>query len=98
MVFILHTFKKEKMNTEKTTLAVCLGGRIFVPCQNFAECSNAVKNYISLNNFGSSDFYRRKDAGLILHPYKGRIAHVSYNGRVWEQKGKEITDLSKNDL
>jgi len=80
-------------------LLVCLGGKKHIPCKTFADCSAAIQIHIAGNNFGASDFYKRKDAGVILHPVKGIIAHVSYNGRVWEgEAGKEITDLTKNDL
>jgi len=62
-----------------------------------------VRAYISKYNLGSSDFYRKKNAGIIMHPTKGPFAHVSYNGRVWEGSNvasltrSEITDLTKND-
>ena len=80
-------------------LLVCLGGKKYSACKDFAACSKAIQEHISLNNFGVSEFYKKKNAGIILHPEKGLIAHVSYNGRVWEgEAGKEITDLTKNDL
>ena len=80
-------------------LLVCLGGKKHIPCETFADCSAAIKIHIAGNNFGVTDFYKKKNSGHVLHPTKGLIAHVSYNGRVWEgEAGKEITDLTKNDL
>ena len=84
-------------------LLVCLGGKKYIPCETFADCSAAIKAYIIFNNFGSNDFHKRKNPGIVIHPIKGQIAYVSYNGRVWEGNNqiagrKEITDLTKNDL
>ena len=83
-------------------MLVCLGGKKYIPCEDFAACSAAIKKHIAAHFYGANDFYKGKNAGVILHPKKGEIAYVSYNGRVWESQigkpTKEITDLTKSDL
>ena len=88
-----------KMDIENNScLLVCLGGKKYIPCETFSDCSEAIKDHITVNYFGASDFYKKKNIGVILHPIKGHIAHVSYNGRVWEESGIEITNLSAKDI
>ena len=94
------------MNTvaQQNSLLVCLGGKQVMPCENFKQASEMVRQYITLNNYGVSEFYKKKSAGMIYHHTKGIIAEVSYNGRVWESNGKfklqkpEITNLLNCEL
>jgi hypothetical protein len=95
---------ESNISTIETALAVCLGGNNHVPCDTFKHASDIVRNYISNFHLGSSDFYKRENAGMIFHPTKGIIANVSYNGRVWKSNGKfqlkseEISNLLSKDL
>lgn len=96
--------------TTATALVVCLGGKKFIPCDTFADASKAVRDYVhnveKLIFIGGTEFYSKKNAGIIYHPTKGAFAYVSYNGRVWKGtdvgwnngKPEEITDLTANDF
>lgn len=54
-------------------------------------CSTAIMNYQSFHNLGASEYYSL-GFGDILHPTLGKIAHVSYNGRIWKKEKEEITE------
>jgi len=95
----------KKIESVTSCLLVCLGGKKMMPCDNFKQASDLVRKFIESNDLmGASKFYSRKNAGVILHPTKGAIAYVSYNGKVWEGQetftlgNKEITDLLANDI
>ena len=60
-----------------------------VPFGQLSEVSAICRDYISKYNLGGGNWGAR--AGEIYHPVNGLIAHVSYNGRIWAQDGKEIT-------
>jgi len=54
-------------------------------CHSLEECSHACRNYITKHNLGGGNW----TGGQILHPDKGQIAIVSYNGRIWKDNGKK---------
>ena len=56
-----------------------------VEVSSFKEASQVCKDFIERNDLGSGNWA----GGLILDNNGNAIAHVSYNGRVWE--GKEYT-------
>lgn len=60
----------------------------FVPFGTLGEASEICRNYISEWDLGSGNW--GDESGAIYHPVKGLIAHVSYNGRIWDNEGKEI--------
>lgn len=82
----------------ENSLLVCLGGKKYVCCENFNDASVKIRQHISNLMIGGNEFYSKKNAGDILHPVKGKIAFVSYNGRVWQNKKTEITDLSLSEI
>ena len=52
----------------------------FVSVKTFKEASEACVKFINENDLGSGNWY-----GGEIYDNKGKIiAHVSYNGRVWE--------------
>ena len=85
------------INNVTSALLVCLGGKKFIPCQNFKEASEIINEFIDKKDLGSRDFYNKINAGKILHHTKGIIATVSYNGRVWNNDGQEIINLLDNN-
>jgi hypothetical protein len=54
-------------------------------CQTLQQCSQACRNYITKHNLGGGNWV----GGQILHPDRGQIASVSYNGRIWKDNGKK---------
>lgn len=96
--------KDTETNNIESCLVISLSGigckKVNIPCQTFKEASELSQKYIQINDLGGSTF----KGGVILHPVKGEIAHVSYNGRVWEGRNvfsldkKEITNLNTKDL
>jgi hypothetical protein len=54
-------------------------------CHTIKQCSEACRNYITTHNLGGGNW----TGGQILHPDKGQIAIVSYNGRVWKENGQK---------
>jgi hypothetical protein len=73
---------------------------------SFAEASQAVRSYIESEDLGSTEWYRRGGQGKVYATSNllKQIAHVSYNGRVWEgidtfKPGQtEIKDLDRSSL
>ena len=62
-----------------------------VEVENFSAASLAVRKFIELNDLGSSDF----EGGGIYESLTNRlIAKVSYNGRIWDAQGSEISTAS----
>lgn len=60
-----------------------------VPVKTFREASDACMKFIEDNDLGSGNWY-----GGEIYDDKGKIiAHVSYNGRVWE--GEHWTSNTK---
>lgn len=59
----------------------------FIPCETLRQCSQVCQRYIEEWDLGSGNW----TGGEILHPTKGLIAIVSYNGRIWKYSGKKIT-------
>jgi len=59
-----------------------------VEARSLAEASSAVRSFISANDLGSSDF-----TGGDVYDLKTNllIARISYNGRIWDIKGCEIS-------
>lgn len=50
---------------------------------SLADASHVVQEYINERGWGASDWYPHANVGLVVQD--GRpIAHVSYNGRIWE--------------
>ena len=69
-------------------------------CDTFREASELCRAYIGTYNIGGGNW----TGGQIYHPVKGLIAHVSYNGRVWqsttgewEPDREEVDDIDSND-
>ncbi len=62
-----------------------------VEVESLSAASVAVRNFIELNDLGSSDF----GGGEIYDSSTNRlIAKVSYNGRIWNDQGLEISVAS----
>ena len=59
-----------------------------VEVESLAAASAAVRQFIELNDFGSSDF-----VGGEVYDFSTNklIAKVSYNGRIWDAQGAEIS-------
>ena len=58
-----------------------------VEVESLPAASAAVRQFIELNDFGSSDFL----GGEIYDSSTNKlIAKVSYNGRIWNPQGIEI--------
>jgi len=55
-----------------------------IPVNGWPEASSAFRNWVSRNCYGASDLMR--GAGDIVSMGK-KVAHVSYNGRVWVGEG-----------
>lgn len=65
-----------------------------IKVNSFKEASDVCKKFIDDNGLGSGNW----EGGQIFDDAGKQIAHVSYNGRVWEGKtwtpnAKEITNL-----
>ena len=76
---------------KQTSLLVCIAKNKYAICDTLADCSKAVRNHINKNDLGSGQFYNNPKAGEILHHLDGKIGHVSYNGRVWDNNNNEIS-------
>lgn len=63
----------------------------YKPCATLNEAAVLVRNYIRLGGFGSSEWCDKTNGNVYNHDGKV-VARISYNGRVWDKKGKEITD------
>lgn len=101
------TAPENTSNTAVVTLSSCgnpdkrqyaaISSKRIEPCTTFEDAVKHCNDYIQDNDLGGGNW----NAGHIMHPTKGIIARVSYNGRVWESNGcddvtmdrKEITDL-----
>ena len=61
-----------------------------VEVESFTAASVAVRKFIELNDYGSSDFL----GGEVYDSSTDKlIAKVSYNGRIWDSEGNEIHSL-----
>jgi len=58
-----------------------------IPVEGWADASAVFRAWIEKNGYGASNLAR--GAGDIVDMGK-KVAHVSYNGRVWALGGKEI--------
>lgn len=58
-----------------------------IAVKDWSDASVVFRAWIEKNGYGASNL--AKGAGDILDMGK-RVAHVSYNGRVWATDGKEI--------
>jgi hypothetical protein len=59
-----------------------------VEVESLSAASVAVRKFIELNDFGSSDF----SGGEVYDSSTNKlIAKVSYNGRIWDAQGVEIS-------
>jgi hypothetical protein len=61
-----------------------------VEVESFTAASIAVRKFIELNDYGSSDFL----GGVYNSTTNKLIAKVSYNGRIWNADGQEIVSPS----
>ena len=58
-----------------------------IEVESLPAASAAVRQFIELNDFGSSDFM----GGEVYDSSTNRlIAKISYNGRIWDAQGAEI--------
>jgi hypothetical protein len=63
-----------------------------VPVTSWADASRAVRAYIEERGVGSAEWYRTVPWGGAAIRVGGRVvAHVSYNGRIWDRNRKELT-------
>lgn len=60
-----------------------------VPVDTFAEASAKVRRYIESRGMGSSGWHRNGNGTIRRDGVT--IAHVSYNGRVWEGEASAWT-------
>lgn len=58
----------------------------------YQDLVNAAKEYIRKWNLGGGNC----PPFPILHPTKGLVATISYNGRVWDLENNQITNLKIN--
>ena len=59
-----------------------------VEVESLSAASVAVRKFIELNDFGSSDF----SGGEVYDSSTNKlVAKVSYNGRIWDAQGFEIS-------
>ena len=62
-----------------------------VDVKTFEEASAIIRETIKKKNMGSAMWYYNKKNNGCLYDEDGRlIGNVSYNGRVWDNKGVEI--------
>ena len=58
-----------------------------IEVESLPAASAAIRQFIELNGFGSSDFA----GGNVYNSSTNKlIAKVSYNGRIWDAQGAEI--------
>lgn len=70
-----------------------------VQVNSFLEAKQKCMDFIDKNDLGGGNW----SGGLIMDDNNKVIAHVSYNGRVWEgaswtKDTKEITNLNRNTI
>lgn len=79
---------KALQTTQHNSLIICLGENKHLPIESIQQGRELV-NHLS-SRIGSTKYYSHKDVGKIFHHETGEIAHISYNGRVWDNNNKEI--------
>lgn len=67
-------------------MKVCVKGKKVVAVNSYAEASEAVRS--AWQGGRGSTFYADKSAGLIWDDSGAVVAHVSFNGRVWQGGGR----------
>jgi hypothetical protein len=72
-----------------------------IPVTSYAEASRVVREYISANGMGGTEWYRnlpftKTARGAAIHVDGVQVAFVSYNGRVW--KGVENMKLGHEEI
>ena len=58
-----------------------------VEVESFTAASFAVRKFIELNDYGSSDFLGGEVYDSVTNKL---IAKISYNGRIWKEDGTEV--------
>lgn len=77
------------VNTPMTITFQALGcKKQVVHVDNYKEASQAMRGFLDANYLGASEL--RGTCGDINVDGK-KVGHVSYNGRVWDLNGEEIT-------
>jgi hypothetical protein len=71
-------------------LYVSLTHRKAIEVRSLSEASTEVRRFIELNDLGSSDFVGGDVYDLSTNR---KIGRVSYNGRIWDLDGHEISSL-----
>ena len=64
-----------------------------VTVEDWSDASAVFRAWIEKNGYGASNLAR--GAGDIIDMDK-KVAHVSYNGRVWAVNGKEIVFAARS--
>lgn len=89
-------------------LTVCLTNLEHVEVTSYKEAGQAVQAFLTRTGMGSGDFYKEAKAGLIFSNenndgewvgevyLKRGLAHVSYNGRVWQ--GTDRFNLGQTEI
>jgi len=62
-------------------------GKNLVPVLDLADASRVLRHYVTQNGFGGSDMSRGDGT---VRAGKRKVAHVSYNGRVWTADGATL--------
>lgn len=70
---------------EKTYELRVLGKKL--PMKSLLECSREFRRWIVMHDLGSSDL-SREDGEILFENCV--VARVSYNGRVWDNDGREL--------
>jgi len=73
-------------HTTQPVLTIALGANRF-EVENLAHASRMLREYVRNNNLGGSEM--RKGDGAV-RAGKRKVAHVSYNGRVWTADGATL--------
>jgi hypothetical protein len=66
-------------------MTVCLGKNHRVSVKTLAEASAAVRRYLDDSGMGSSEWYGDCKSVGVVRLGRKTVAHVSYNGRVWDK-------------
>lgn len=91
--FTIHTESSNRAGSEMTgAMYVTLTRRRAIEVRSLADASLEVRRFIDMNGFGSSDFFGGEVYDFATNKL---IAKISYNGRIWDTNGCEITSRSE---
>jgi hypothetical protein len=66
-------------------IKVKVGPQHFIAVLSYKQASEIIRERIDKAGMGSAEWYALRAGGIFVDGIE--VAHVSYNGRVWEGKG-----------